>query len=48
MVLMTDDEFSPATEALLNNAEIAKTSTAKITVVNLKPREDDLFIFVFH
>jgi hypothetical protein len=37
--------MSSAMLELLNKAETVNTNTAKITVVNLKPREDDLFIF---
>jgi len=36
--------MSSAILELLNIAETVNTNTAKITVVNLKPREDDLFI----
>jgi hypothetical protein len=36
--------MSSAIEILLNAAETANTITAKITVVSLIPREDDLFI----
>jgi|TARA_R110001592_G_scaffold314563_2_gene590223 hypothetical protein len=38
--------LSPTIEILLNAAETANTITAKITVVSLNPREDDLFINV--